>query len=143
MINKIKAWPIGGKIAGGIAGGIIGLFLLLSVIAFFNGMIRGIVNGPQNLASANTEDYYSYHGPKIAKLDQDMTLMVTDIVKMSQGDSSSATMTDFNIQSATIDRDIIDLQAYKGSVPPECSKADQELTSALSDLQGANPPSGS
>lgn len=138
MINKIKAWPIGGKIAGGIIGGIVGLFLLLSIIAFFSGMIRGIINGPQKVASANAEDYYSYHSPKIVKLDQDMTMMVTDIVKMSQGDSSSATMTDFNIQSATIDRDIIDLQAYKGSVPSEYSKADGELTDALVDLQGAN-----
>lgn len=126
MINKIKAWPIGAKIVGGIAGGIVGLFLVLFIIGF----IGGFVNGFRNASS----QYYSYHGPKIVTLDSDTTSMVDDIMKMSRGDNSSETISDFNEKVVTVDRDVIAIQAYEGNVPSQYSQADSDLDAALGDI---------
>lgn len=126
MINKIKAWPIGFKIVGGL----VGLFLVFIIISFFKGMVLGLVGGFENA----TSDYYQYHGPKIVQLDADTTAIANDIMKMSQDDSSQSTIDDFNTNVAQVDRDVISLQAYKGSIPQEYAQAESDLQVALSDL---------
>lgn len=135
-MNKIKALPQWQKVTGAILGAIILIMVLLIVRVVLKAEL-----GNQNAtvqASSTKEDYFSYHGPKLIQLDKDMTSLVNDLLKMNQGDASSEVVTDLSIQSGSVDRDIIDLQAYSGNVPAQYEQSDQLFSESLNDLMQAN-----
>lgn len=134
MINRLKVLPTWQKVIGAV--------IIILVLLVVRVILKGIFTTNDLPASVTTsttnQDYFSYHGPKLIQLDKDMQLMVNDILKISRGDQSPSTITDLTIQSGGVDKDIIDLQAYNGTIPTEYAQADQLLSDSLSDLQSAN-----